>query len=95
MAVLDKVQDPGNAGTIIRTADAAGCTGIVALEGTVDLFSDKTVRSAMGSLFHLPIQLYTLFNNSFLQILFEVHSHLGGSTFCSNLGHIMLNHQFY
>ena len=55
LAVLDKVQDPGNAGTIIRTADAAGCTGIVALEGTVDLFSDKTVRSAMGSLFHLPI----------------------------------------
>ena len=55
LAVLDKIQDPGNAGTIIRTADAAGCTGIVALEGTVDLFSDKTVRSAMGSLFHLPI----------------------------------------
>ena len=55
LAVLDKIQDPGNAGTIIRTADAVGCTGIVALEGTVDLFSDKTVRSSMGSLFHLPI----------------------------------------
>ena len=53
--VLDKIQDPGNAGAIVRTADAAGCTGIIALEGTVDLFSDKTVRSAMGSLFHLPI----------------------------------------
>ena len=55
LVVMDKIQDPGNAGTIIRTADAAGCTGIIALEGTVDLFADKTVRSAMGSLFHLPI----------------------------------------
>ena len=55
LVVLDRIQDPGHAGTIIRTADAAGCTGIVALEGTVDLFSDKPVRSAMGSLFHLPI----------------------------------------
>ena len=55
LAIMDRVQDPGNAGTILRTADAAGCTGVVAVEGTVDLFSDKTVRSAMGSLFHLPI----------------------------------------
>ena len=55
LAIMDQIQDPGNAGTILRTADAAGCTGIIAIEGTVDLFSDKTVRSAMGSLFHLPI----------------------------------------
>ena len=53
--ILDRVQDPGNAGTIIRTADAAGCSGVIVLEGTVDLFSDKAVRSSMGSLFHLPI----------------------------------------
>ncbi len=59
VAVLDGIQDPGNAGTILRTADAAGCTGIVALEGTVDLFAEKTVRSAMGSLFHLPIVAQT------------------------------------
>ena len=55
IAVLDRVQDPGNAGTILRTADAAGCTGIVALRGTVDLFSNKTVRATMGSIFHIPI----------------------------------------
>ena len=55
LAIMDQIQDPGNAGTILRTADAAGCTGIIAIEGTVDLFSDKTVRSAMGALFHLPI----------------------------------------
>ncbi len=55
VVVLDRIQDPGNAGTIIRTADAAGCSGVIAMEGTVDLFSDKAVRSSMGSLFHLPV----------------------------------------
>lgn len=53
--VLDRIQDPGNVGTIIRTADAAGCSGVIAVKGTADLFSDKTVRSSMGSLFHLPL----------------------------------------
>lgn len=53
--VLDGLQDPGNAGAIIRTADAAGCKGIILLEGTVDLFSDKTVRATMGSMFHMPV----------------------------------------
>ena len=55
LVVLDGVQDPGNAGTIIRTADAAGADGIILLSGCVDVFSDKVVRSAMGSIFHLPI----------------------------------------
>lgn len=54
VAVLDGIQDPGNAGTIIRTADALGCSGVVCLNGTVDLFNDKVVRSAMGSLFYIP-----------------------------------------
>lgn len=53
--VLDGVQDPGNAGSIVRTADAAGATGIIALTGTADLFSDKAIRASMGSIFHLPI----------------------------------------
>ena len=55
IAVLDNIQDPGNVGTIIRTADAAGCSAVILLKGTVDLFNPKTVRSSMGSLFHLPI----------------------------------------
>ena len=54
LAVLDGIQDPGNAGTIIRTADALGCSGVVCLKGTVDLFSDKVVRSSMGSIFNIP-----------------------------------------
>lgn len=53
--VLDCVQDPGNAGTIIRTADAAGFDGVICLNGTVDVLSDKVVRSAMGSLFNIPV----------------------------------------
>src|SRR6185503_3169669 len=52
---LDAVQDPGNFGTIVRTAEAAGAHGILALQGSVDAFAPKTLRSAMGSAFRLPI----------------------------------------
>jgi TrmH family RNA methyltransferase len=55
LVVLDGIQDPGNAGTIIRTADAAGCTGVIILKGSTDIYAGKTVRSAMGSLFHIPV----------------------------------------
>ena len=55
LLVLDEVRDPGNLGTMIRTADAAGIAGIILLEGCTDVFAPKAVRSAMGSLFHLPI----------------------------------------
>ncbi|WP_310551843.1 TrmH family RNA methyltransferase [Paenibacillus glufosinatiresistens] len=53
--VLDGVQDPGNVGTIIRSADAAGAAGVVLGRGCADLYNPKTIRSTMGSLFHLPI----------------------------------------
>ena len=55
IVVLDGIQDPGNAGTIIRTAEALGCTGIVCMENTVDVFSDKVVRASMGAVFNIPI----------------------------------------
>ena len=53
--VLDKLQDPGNIGTMIRTADAAGYKGIICLKGTGDVFSPKVVRAAAGSIFRMPI----------------------------------------
>jgi len=53
--VCDRVQDPGNLGTIFRTAHAFGADGVILLKGCVDPFSPKTVRSSMGSVFALPI----------------------------------------
>ena len=52
---LDHVQDPGNLGTMIRTADAAGFSGLIYSKGTVDPFSEKVLRSTMGSVFSLPL----------------------------------------
>jgi TrmH family RNA methyltransferase len=55
IVVADGVQDPGNLGTIIRSADAVGASGVVLGKGTVDLYNPKTVRSTMGSLFHVTV----------------------------------------
>ncbi len=57
LLVLDRVQDPGNLGTIIRTADAGGIDGIILIKGTVDPFNAKVLRSTMGSVFSLPMQV--------------------------------------
>ncbi|GAX90655.1 rRNA methyltransferase [Effusibacillus lacus] len=53
--VLDNIQDPGNLGTMIRSADAVGADGVFVGEGSVDLYNPKVVRATMGSLFHLPV----------------------------------------
>jgi len=55
LIVLDRPQDPGNLGTILRTADAAGASAVICITPCVDPFDPKTVRSSMGSLFNLPI----------------------------------------
>lgn len=55
IAVLSRIQDPGNAGTILRVADAAGVDLVITTKGSVDLYNPKTVRSTAGSLFHVPI----------------------------------------
>lgn len=55
LVVLDAVQDPGNAGTILRTAEALGAAGAISLKGTVDLWNPKTVRASAGALFRLPV----------------------------------------
>lgn len=52
--LLENIQDPGNLGTMIRTAEAAGCDGIIMSRGTVDLYNPKTVRSTMSSIFRMP-----------------------------------------
>ncbi len=55
VVVLDRVADPGNAGTVIRTADAAGASAVIVSRGSVDVWSGKCVRSSAGGVFHLPI----------------------------------------
>lgn len=52
---VDKVQDPGNLGTIIRSAHASGAKGVILNNGTVDLHNEKTLRSTMGSIFKVPV----------------------------------------
>ena len=55
LLLLDRVQDPGNLGTLIRTADAAGMDAVILGEGCADPYNPKVVRATQGSLFHLPI----------------------------------------
>ena len=55
IVVLDRIQDPGNMGTIIRTADAAGADAIITLKGCVDIYNPKVIRSTMGSIFRMNI----------------------------------------
>ncbi len=52
--ILEDLQDPGNLGTIFRTGEGAGVTGIILNKGTVDLFNPKTIRSTMGSIYRVP-----------------------------------------
>ena len=54
LLVLEDTADPGNLGTIMRTAEAAGVTGVIMGKGTVNIFNPKVVRSTMGSIFRLP-----------------------------------------
>ncbi|MDR1784837.1 MAG: RNA methyltransferase [Endomicrobium sp.] len=53
--ILENIQDPGNLGTIIRSADAFGIKAVFVSKGSADLYSDKTLRATMGSIFHLPV----------------------------------------
>ncbi|MEU6735319.1 TrmH family RNA methyltransferase [Streptomyces physcomitrii] len=55
VAVLAHVRDPGNAGTVLRCADAAGAEAVVLTDASVDLYNPKCVRASVGSLFHLPV----------------------------------------
>ncbi|CAN5477512.1 RNA methyltransferase [soil metagenome] len=55
IAILEEVRDPGNAGTIIRAADAAGADGVILTGHSVDAYNPKVVRSTTGSIFHLPV----------------------------------------
>jgi TrmH family RNA methyltransferase len=55
VALLANVRDPGNAGTVLRTADAAGAGAVIFADASVDVYNGKCVRASAGSLFHLPV----------------------------------------
>ena len=56
--LLENLQDPGNVGTILRTAEGAGITGVILNKGSADIYNPKTIRSTMGSIYRVPF-LYT------------------------------------
>jgi TrmH family RNA methyltransferase len=55
LLVLENLQDPGNLGTMMRTAEGAGVTGVLLSRGSVDIYNPKTIRSTMGSIYRMPI----------------------------------------
>ena len=79
---LDGVQDPGNLGTIIRTAVAAGVKGIFLMKGTVDPFNDKTVRSTMSALHKIP-----LYEDITLSLLHDMVTESNMTTYVTALEH--------
>ncbi len=80
--VLENVTDPGNMGTIIRTADAAGADAVFLSPGCVDIYNPKVIRATMGSIFHLPIyrntDVYELMCGLNEKGIMTVVSHLRG-----------------
>ena len=57
LLILESIQDPGNLGTMVRTGEGAGITGIIMNKTTVDLFNPKTIRSTMGSIYRIPFYI--------------------------------------
>ncbi len=89
LVILDGIKDPGNMGTIIRTADAAGCSGVIVPDGCVDIYNPKVLRSTMGSIFHLPIYHCTGITQALDAVLYSgfklCASHLEGAVSIYNV----------
>lgn len=80
LLVLERIQDPGNLGTMIRTAEAAGFDAIIADNNTVDIYNPKVTRSTMGSLFRMPVA----YTDNLLGVL-DKFSELGITTYAAHL----------
>lgn len=85
LVLLENLQDPGNFGTILRTGEGAGITGVIASGDTVDVFHPKTIRATMGSVFRVPF----LYTEDMGQVIARLHergihtyaAHLEGSRY--------------
>lgn len=82
IVVLDSIQDPGNMGTILRTADAVGVNRVIVSKGSVDVYNPKVLRSTMGSIFRVPIEKVDDLVSSIIKLKSEgynvVATHLEG-----------------
>lgn len=89
LVVLEDIQDPGNLGTIVRTGEGAGITGVIMSARTVDIFNPKTIRATMGSVFRVPfIYVDDLAETMRLLHSHRIHTysaHLKGKAFYDNL----------
>ena len=86
LLIMDSIQDPGNLGTMIRTADAAGFTGMIISKGCVDVYNPKVLRSTMGSIFRMPLcftdKLENVLENIKLKGIRVYASHLSAKESC-------------
>lgn len=80
LVVLENLQDPGNLGTIVRTGEGAGVTGVIMSRQTVDIFNPKTIRATMGSVFRVPF----LYVDSLADTISAIHDH-GIHTYAAHL----------
>ena len=80
LLVMDRMQDPGNVGTIIRTADGAGFGGIIIVKGTCDVYSPKVVRASAGSIFRMPF-IFVENNEELFRILKDMGKTLAVTCF--------------
>ena len=74
--VLDTLQDPGNVGTIVRTAEGAGVTGIIMSKACVDMYNPKTIRSTMGSIYRMPFIMWRSWRIYFMILKREISPHM-------------------
>lgn len=89
LLVLNKVQDPGNLGTMLRTAEAAGMDGVIMDRGCVDVFNPKVIRSTMGSVYRVPFavcdELLLVIEEMKKQGIKTVAAHLKGDSIYDNI----------
>lgn len=78
--ILENIQDPGNLGTILRTGEGAGITGVIMSDNTVDIFNPKVIRSTMGSIFRVPF----LYEANLLKVMERFHK-AGIETYAAHL----------
>ncbi len=88
LLIMERLQDPGNMGTIIRTSEGAGVTGIIISNDSVDIYNPKTIRSTMGSIFRMPIYVSSDLKNDISIVkdsdITIYAAHLNGNDFYDN-----------